>query len=334
MNNDIKVSVICLVYNHEKYLRQCLEGFVNQKTNFDFEVLVHDDASTDNSKAIIKEYEEKYPNIIKPIYQKENQYSKGVGIIQTHLFPKARGKYLAFCEGDDYWCNENKLQIQYDALENNKECSICTHKVEFIKENGELIEGCFPEEQFNSGVYSGLTLLANMPKYYFHTTSYFLRKEDLEKYCFNNPASKLSPVGDVCIMYSMFVAGDVYYIDETLSYYRRFANGSWSVGQKKRSARNDNKSRLCDYLGAFCDQLAIRDSSKYESCIEKIRTESKRQKFWYYVDAEDYKMVCSEEYKNIFNSELNIAHKVLYKILRYSFVTKKIYAMIVDKIRK
>ena len=85
MNNDIKVSVICLVYNHEKYLRQCLEGFVNQKTNFDFEVLVHDDASTDNSKAIIKEYEEKYPNIIKPIYQKDN-YSFYNGFYCMRIF--------------------------------------------------------------------------------------------------------------------------------------------------------------------------------------------------------------------------------------------------------
>ena len=83
MNDIIMVSISCLVYNHEKYLRQCLDGFVNQKTTFKFEVLIHDDASTDGSANIIREYEKNYPEIIKPIYQKENQYSKGVNIENT-----------------------------------------------------------------------------------------------------------------------------------------------------------------------------------------------------------------------------------------------------------
>lgn len=96
------VSICTLVYNHEPYLRECFEGFVMQKTNFAFEVLVHDDASTDNSAAIIREYTAKYPNIFKPIYQTENQYSKGVKVSATYQYPRAKGKYIAICEGDDY----------------------------------------------------------------------------------------------------------------------------------------------------------------------------------------------------------------------------------------
>ena len=103
------VSVICLAYNHEKYIRKTLEGFVKQKTNFSVEYIIHDDASTDSTASIVREFEEKYPDLIKPIYQKENQYSKGVPITRN-LQMQVQGKYIAFCEGDDYWIDEYKLQ--------------------------------------------------------------------------------------------------------------------------------------------------------------------------------------------------------------------------------
>ena len=113
------VSVVCDVYNHEPYLRQCLDGFVIQKTNFKIEVLVHDDASTDKSAEIIMEYTNKYPDIFKPILQQENQYSRGVGIWKTYQFPRVAGKYVAICEGDDYWIDPYKLQKQVDFLESH-----------------------------------------------------------------------------------------------------------------------------------------------------------------------------------------------------------------------
>ena len=89
------VSVYCLTYNHEKYIKDALEGFINQKTDFEYEVFVHDDASTDNTAKIIKEYAQKYPHIIKPILQKENQYSKGVKIFYQYIYPRISGKYIA-----------------------------------------------------------------------------------------------------------------------------------------------------------------------------------------------------------------------------------------------
>ena len=103
-NNQIVVSIQCLTYNHAPYIRQCLDGFVMQKTNFRFEAIIHDDASTDGTQEIIREYEKKYPDIIKPIYQKENQYSKGIpGYITNIISSKCKGKYFALCEGDDFW---------------------------------------------------------------------------------------------------------------------------------------------------------------------------------------------------------------------------------------
>lgn len=121
------VSVVCEVFNHEAFLRKCLEGFAMQKTTFEFEVLVYDDASTDHSADIIREYEKKYPNLFKPIYQQENQYSKGVNIWTRIQFPRAKGKYIALCEGDDHWTDPLKLQKQWEYMEAHPDCSFCFH---------------------------------------------------------------------------------------------------------------------------------------------------------------------------------------------------------------
>lgn len=133
------VSICCLTYNHEPYIRQCLEGFLMQKVNFRFEVLIHDDASTDKTPQIIHEYEKKYPTIIKPIYQKENQYSKGIKVTTVYQFPRVKGKYIAFCEGDDYWTDKNKLQKQIDFLENNIKYVLTFHDIFLIDFSGKLL---------------------------------------------------------------------------------------------------------------------------------------------------------------------------------------------------
>lgn len=126
------VVIRCLTYNHESYIRDALEGFVMQKTNFPFVAIVHDDASTDGTAAIIREYAERYPDIIKPIYETENQYSKGdgsLGRIMNGACEATGAKYIAMCEGDDFWTDPNKLQIQVDFLESHPDYSMCYTKV-------------------------------------------------------------------------------------------------------------------------------------------------------------------------------------------------------------
>lgn len=114
------VSIMCLSYNHENFIGKALEGFLMQKTNFDFEIIIHDDASTDNTVTVIKNFETEYPTIIKPIFQTINQYSnKEVNIWTDFTFPACSGKYIAICEGDDYWTDPLKLQKQVDFLEQN-----------------------------------------------------------------------------------------------------------------------------------------------------------------------------------------------------------------------
>ena len=135
MNSDVLVSICCITYNHAPYIRQCLDGFIMQKTNFKFEILIHDDASTDGTADIIREYEAKYPSIFKPIYQTENQYSKGKNISATYNWPRAVGKYIAQCEGDDYWTDPLKLQKQVDFMEANPEYVLCCHRYKIYNQN-------------------------------------------------------------------------------------------------------------------------------------------------------------------------------------------------------
>lgn len=127
------VAIQCTVYNHESYLRECLDGFVMQLTNFPFVAIVHDDASTDKSADIIREYAAKYPDIIHPIYEEENQYSKGtLSKIMDDATVATGAKYIALCEGDDYWSDPKKLQKQVDFMETHLDYSMCFHKVKVL----------------------------------------------------------------------------------------------------------------------------------------------------------------------------------------------------------
>lgn len=116
---NYKVSICCLTYNHRNFIEKCLEGFLSQKVNFPYEILIHDDASTDGTADIIREYERKYPDIIKPIYETENQWEKGRRGSAVFNFPRAKGEYIALCEGDDYWIDKDKLQKQVSFLDEN-----------------------------------------------------------------------------------------------------------------------------------------------------------------------------------------------------------------------
>ena len=143
MTGDPLVSIRCTVYNHEPYLRQCLDGFVMQKTTFPFEAIIHDDASTDGSANIVREYAEKYPDIIKPVYEIENQYSKCDGSLARIMDAAmhTNSKYVAICEGDDYWTDPNKLQNQVDILETDEEIGLVYSRVRVYDQYREVFLG-------------------------------------------------------------------------------------------------------------------------------------------------------------------------------------------------
>lgn len=225
---DPLVSICCTTYNHKNYIKKALDGFVMQNTNFSFEVLVHDDASTDGTAEIIREYEIKYPDLIKPIYQNENQYSKKQGLISSKfVYPKARGKYIALCEGDDYWLSENKLQIQIDYLENNPQCSLCMHASLMISEDGNFLSNTI--RPYNKEHIYSIDEIISQDNPLPQTSSFVFRKNllNLQPTCFTEV-----PVGDLPLRLFLATQGSVFYIDKFMSAYRVCAVGSWSEKMK------------------------------------------------------------------------------------------------------
>ena len=140
--NKPKVSVVMITYNHENFIKEAIESVLEQEFSYDYEIIIGEDKSPDNSRVILKEYEKKYPEKIKVFYREKN-----MGPINNFydMFLKAKGEYIVYLEGDDYWIDKHKLQKQVEILENNSEYFGCFHIVNDI-ENGKLL-GTYPSEK-------------------------------------------------------------------------------------------------------------------------------------------------------------------------------------------
>ena len=237
MESQIAVSVICLVYNHGKFLKKCLDNILSQKTTFNFEVIINDDASTDNSCEIIKEYERKYKGKIKAFYSKENLWVKGVDMIR-HALVNASGKYVAICDGDDYWTNENKLQKQFEFMESHLDCSLCAHKILAIDSDTE--EGLYyiPKKSVEKKeLYTARDFLKN--GYFIQTTSYFLRNSFAKEYAINPlEFNILCPAQDTSLILYSITKGNIGYIDEVMASYRVAVKNGWSWQLKEDEEKN------------------------------------------------------------------------------------------------
>lgn len=222
MNESLPlVSICCITYNQEKYIRQCLDGFIMQKTDFEFEVIIHDDASTDSTAEIIREYEEKYPNIIKPIYQIENQYTKGKGILIPFVYPRAKAKYIALCEGDDYWTDPYKLQKQVDFLENNEEYSLCFHNAIEHWEDGSREDSIFSDVEDRE--YSAVEIYK---KWTIPTASVVFRKTVIDSLRYKEVSSNPKFIyGDIILFLTCAELGKLRGFTDVMSIYRRHSGG-------------------------------------------------------------------------------------------------------------
>lgn len=242
----IEVSIVCITYNQEQYVAEMLDGLVSQKTNFQYEILIHDDASTDGTQNIIEEYAKKYPDLIKPILQKENKFSKGINPNITYNYPRAQGRYIAYCEGDDYWKTSDKLQRQYDALEANQDCTICVHNVQCVFQNGQMTNRMFPpvllpEEVISSNDYMRLEL--KDAGWLFQTSSFFIRAELVKKYM--REYDNLYPVGDLPLVLFSLQYGNCYYINSVMSCYR-LNSGGYMTNLKDRKKRISHCQKMIE----------------------------------------------------------------------------------------
>lgn len=232
-NMDISsplVSIYCLTYNHEKYIRDCLDGFLMQRTDFPFEVIVHDDASTDSTQAIIREYAKKYPDIIIPIYQTVNQFQQHVPIIKQFILPKVHGKYVAICEGDDYWTDSNKLQSQVSLLENHPECHFCVCGVQEVMLNKTPFGAFHPSVEIDKEIIDSDYFIQLTSTYSFQTSSYLMRFDDWKIYMEDPPEFKtVSDIGDLPMLLYFGSMGKIAYVNKVMSCYRRGAPNSYST---------------------------------------------------------------------------------------------------------
>lgn len=267
---DILVSIHCAAYNHERYIADAIEGFLMQKTNFKFEILIHDDASTDRTPDIIREYEKQHPDLIKPIYQTVNQYSKGQSISKLNL-KRAKGKYIALCEGDDYWTDPYKLQKQVDYMEKYPECSLSVH-------GGYVVNASDKHIISKSRAHKGNKI--------FHTEEIIERGGALFvtnsmlyplKYINNRPDFfNKAPVGDYPLAIYLSLLGTVYYMDEYMSAYRTAVSNSWT---ERNYSTINKKVEHYNKITAMLDEINQYSLGKFEKVINRTKYQNQLHLF-------------------------------------------------------
>lgn len=256
MMEEIMVSVICITYNQSAYIEEALQSFINQKTNFKYEIIVHDDASTDSTADIVRKYQGNYPDKVRAILQHENQYSKGLSILDKLIEEEVRGKYIAICEGDDFWTDAYKLQKQIDYMETHLGCTLCFHNArEMDMKTGNIKEIW----RFNQKIYRGegsynseeTIKLACVP-----AASMVFRSEDMPiPYLYSDKIR----LGDMVRTICLGTKGYSYCMKDTMSVYRvgidNSASDIW-----KQSMENHNRR----YIGTIETLENIERYTNYE----------------------------------------------------------------------
>ncbi|MBQ4091550.1 MAG: glycosyltransferase [Clostridia bacterium] len=289
--NEIMVTVLCSAYNHEKYIRDALEGFIKQKTSFAFEVVIHDDASTDKTADIIREYEIKYPDIIKPIYQTVNQFTVKVNRIYAHMLPRARGKYIAFCEGDDYWTSENKLQAQFDYMEAHPECALVAHMAMTHNLDGNYVEK-YTSRDFSTAercLISAEEIINN--HLIFPTASMFFRRDYYERH-----KELLTSIKTFDYVHKMLLAteGTVYVIPEVMSVYRYGGASSWT------KTVSVDKEKMVKHLELAVNTLLKLDEYRDFKYHDVIQANIAQRRFDILVKTLDIKAMKKEPYLEMY----------------------------------
>lgn len=262
------VTIRCMTFNHEQYVASALEGFLKQKTSFPFVIFIHDDCSTDNTANIIKEYKRKYPNIINSVLEEENQYSKNDGSLSRIIKENIHTKYVALCEGDDYWIDENKLEKQISYLESHPEFSFSITNGKVLDVNTGEYESIFANEKEKKfGSSNQVISLANCASLMFPPTASYVYKYDFGNgldnvpRCFN---------GDMRLRLYYMTRGNCYYLkDETVVYRKNVANSAMTrAKKKKRKEAFKQELQTCKMI----DYIDLISKQQYSEELWKIKS--------------------------------------------------------------
>ena len=305
------VAIRCITYNQAPYIRQCLDGFIMQRTDFPFVAIVHDDCSTDGTDAIVREYAERYPDIIKPIFETEYQYSKRDGSlskIMTNACNETGAKYIALCEGDDYWTDPLKLQKQVSFLENHPECSLCYHACENKFEGDNIqIRAPFGENVKESYTYEELH------NYPFHTATAMYRLEIANSDLYKKACSIGCPFGDVVLFLCCSQFGTLSGFNEKMSVYRRLDSGV--------SNQIHNKNYAKKRIWYWIKLLECFNSAVQKKLHQQIIEPTAIYLFFHSNIVEFFKIFRYEMY-HLPNLAIIIAYKIL-KISVYNLLNNK-----------
>lgn len=234
------VTILCITYNHERYIYQALEGFLKQVTRFPFEIIVHDDASTDQTTKIVEKFAKQYPTLIRPILQEKNLYSKGIKILPLAA-SYAKGKYIALCEGDDYWIDKDKLQLQASVIERRSHIDLVFHSCLFQSDTNTSLVGPYCSAlSFNGLVGAGRVISGDGS--FIPTASILIRREvfsTLPQWFY-----EVAPVSDYFIQVYGAKRGGAYYINKPMCVYRQAVPGSWSSYYYKPEHRLNFEKRF------------------------------------------------------------------------------------------
>ncbi|MFV8570532.1 glycosyltransferase family 2 protein [Marinobacter sp. SBS5] len=261
------VSICCIAFNHEKYIEDALNGFLNQKTNFPFEILIHDDASNDLTPRIIRDYERRYPNIVKAIYQVENQFSKGKRPNPEFNFPRAAGDFVALCEGDDFWIDTNKLNKQVRNIASFPECDMCFHETLSVdSKDRKVIRRMVGDLGAGKSIFQAEDVLQKGISF-ISTSSLLVRTEFLMR---EEIIGFLRDYGSAFFIkfLSSTSGGAVYVSDMPMSVYRVLSDASYTL-----KARSDSEYALCSILDINnnFDKANQLTDYKYSSLFKKLK---------------------------------------------------------------
>jgi glycosyltransferase involved in cell wall biosynthesis len=294
---EYAVSVCCITYNQEAYIGRCLERIFEQETSFPFEVIVHDDRSTDRTVAIIKEFQTRYGSRLRLYTETENQYSQGKKIFGDVTLPFARGRYIATCEGDDFWCDRHKLQRQFDAMEAAPDAAWCAHYVQWVTEDGTAEDGrTYPRTALCAGSqpvsFTTEQILELFLQEGFQLSSYFIRASALDEYIHRMPEfAKAAPVEDEALVRYLAAQGDTVFLPQIMSCYRQNAVGSWTsdhMAQRNKAIRHFN------LLDRMLEQYNSYTGGRYAELIGQDRL----QKQWnMYLTQGNYRNLLKKPYR-------------------------------------
>lgn len=253
--NKVVVSVVCTTYNHELYIEDAIKGFLMQETDFAIEIIIHDDASTDNTAHTIRKYQSRYPKIIKPIYQEENQYSKGDFKPGLYTASFAKGDFIALCEGDDYWTSKLKLSEQVKVFEAFPEITICFHpaqEIDILTNKTRTVCDYFSENGFVDTKNLILGRGGYMP------SASLLFKKNNTFYTKHMPSD--APIVDFFLQTYMGLVGRCYYINKAHCVYRRNHPGSWTGSMQSVEVQESFSLRMLTSIDEF-----YKFANKYEN---------------------------------------------------------------------